>query len=223
MQQKIPTSKMRPYISIILVLFCHMGLLAGLQAQQKSIATIKKELEQSPNPPLYVKTVLKKYFVLDTVGVMRTSGFTGLPDSLAYHGKIKKVYGPYENGKILVQILAKLPNTFNRISQIFIDTSIFTRRIADSLANDILAKIKSGSSSFEDMAVTWSMGGESLTKGDLGWIAAGALVPEIESALRKYEPGVVFKVWTRSGVHILRKNGPPKKDDGFALMMRIFL
>ena len=194
----------------------------SVTAQKKTIAQIKTELEQSPNPPLYVKDVLKKKFVLDTVAVMRTSHFQGLPDSLAYKGKIKKVYGPYDNGKVLVQILAKLPNTFNRISQIFLDTTVYTRRIADSLANDIILRIKNGSTSFEDMAQTFSMGGESVTKGDIGWIATGALLPEMERELRKHKKGEVFKVWTKSGVHIVRKTDV-KQDNGFALMMRILL
>jgi len=191
-------------------------------AQKKTIAQIKEELEKSENPPLYVRDILKKKFVLDTVAVVRTSNFIGLPDSLAYKGKIKKVYGPYENGKILVQILAKLPNTFNRISQIYLDTNIYTKRKADSLSTDIMTRIKDGSASFEDMAQLWSMGGESYTKGDLGWIASGALVPEIERELRKRKKGEIFKVWTKTGVHIVRKTDV-KQDNGFALMMRVFL
>lgn len=194
----------------------------SLRAQKKTIAQIKTELEQSPNPPLYVKDVLKKKFVLDTVAVMRTDAFMGLPDSLAYKGKLRKVYGPYDKGKVLVQVLAKLPNTFNRISQIFIDTTVFTRRKADSLSTEIFNRIKSGTSSFEDEAQLWSMGGESVTKGDLGWIASGALVPEIERELRKRKKGELFKVWTKTGVHIVRKTAT-KQDTGFALMMRVFL
>jgi len=205
---------------ILICSFVFAGIISS--AQQKTIAQIKTELEKSDNPPLYVKDVLKKKFVLDTITVMRTSNFMGLPDSLAYKGKIKKVYGPYDKGKVLVQILAKLPNTFNRISQIFIDTTVFTRRKADSLANDIIMRIKNGSASFEDMAAVWSMGGESVTKGDIGWIATGALLPEMERELRKHKKGDVFKVWTKSGVHIVRKTDV-KQDNGFALMMRIFL
>ena len=206
-----------------LILICLLVFTGTISyAQQKTIAQIKTELEKSDNPPLYVKDVLKKKFVLDTITVMRTSHFMGLPDSLAYKGKIKKVYGPYDKGKVLVQILAKLPNTFNRISQIFIDTTVFTRRKADSLANDIIKRIKNGSASFEDMAAVWSMGGESVTKGDIGWIATGALLPEMERELRKHKKGDVFKVWTKSGVHIVRKTDV-KQDNGFALMMRIFL
>lgn len=192
-------------------------------AQTKTIPVIKRELEASPNPPLYVKQVLRKNFVLDTIGVVRLSGFSGIADSLAYHGKVGKVYGPYQDGKVLVQVLAKIPNTFNRISQIFIDTTVFTRRIADSLSNDILTRIRNGSASFEDMAMTWSMGGEASTRGDLGWIAEGSLVPQIDRELKKHPKGEVFKVWTRQGVHILKKTAEPKQDHGFALMMRVLL
>jgi len=206
-----------------LVLICLLVFAATITiAQKKTIAQIKTELEKSDNPPLYVKDVLKKKFVLDTIAVMRTQNFMGVADSLAYKGKIKKVYGPYDKGKVLVQILAKLPNTFNRISQIFIDTTVFTRRKADSLANDIIMRIKNGSASFEDMAQVWSMGGESVTKGDIGWIATGALLPEMERELRKHKKGEVFKVWTKSGVHIVRKTDV-KQDHGFALMMRVLL
>lgn len=193
-----------------------------LFGQNKTITQIKQELEKSTNPPLYVKDVLKKKFILDTVPIMRTSHFAGLPDSLAYTGKIGKVYGPFDKGRILVQVLAKLPNTFNRVGQIFIDTTVFTRRKADSLANDILTRIRNGSASFEDMASVWSMGGEAPLKGDLGWIAQGAMIPEIEKALRTHKKGDVFKVWTKAGVHIIRKTDT-KQDNGFALLMRVLL
>jgi hypothetical protein len=206
-------------------LFLALLLLAALmsQAQKKTIAQMKMEIEQSTNSPLYVKDILKKKFKLDTISIFRTTHFASIADSLAYHGKVGKVYGPFERGKILVQVLAKLPNTFNRVGQIFLDTTLFTRRFADSLADNIIARIKSGSASFEDMAQTYSMGGEAVSKGDLGWVAAGAMIPQIEKELAKRKKGDVFKVWTPNGLHIIRKSDNPKQDHGFALMMRIFL
>jgi hypothetical protein len=195
----------------------------SLQGQQKSIDVIKKELQASPNPPLYVKQVLKRSFVLDTIAIARLSSFRNILDSIAYHGKIKQVYGPYQDGTVLLQVLAKLPNTFNHIGQIFLDTEIFTPHMADSLSNDILRRIKTGSASFEDMAMTWSMGGESVSKGDLGWIAAGALVPEMEKAINAHKKGDIFKVRTKQGVHIVYKMDNPKKDNGFALLLRVKL
>lgn len=209
------------YKIIVLVAFC-LSITASY-AQKKSIATIKAEMEKSTNSPLYVKDVLKKKFVLDTVSVVRIGHFSGLPDSIAYTGKIGKVYGPYDNGKILVQVLAKIPNTFNKVSQIFIDTSVYTYRKADSLAIDIMVKIKDKRATFEELAQLWSMGGESYTFGDLGWIASGALLPEMEKGLRNHKPGEVFKIWSKTGVHILKKTAPSKQATGFALMMRVFL
>ena len=193
--------------------------------QPKTMAEIKTELEKSPNSPLYVKDILKKKFRLDTVMVTRTSHFTSLADSIAYKGILKKVYGPFtiKGQKFLVQILARLPNTFYRISQIFIDTSVFRYRIADSIGNSILSKLKNHQDSFEHLAQTYSMGGEASTKGDLGWISRGSIIPEMETAIAKRKKGEVFKVWTKAGVHIIKKTSDPKQDTGFVLMLRVIL
>jgi hypothetical protein len=195
------------------------------KSQPKTISEIKSELEKSPNSPLYVKDILKKKFKLDTVVVTNTSHFKSLADSLAYKGVIKKVYGPFtmQGQKFLVQILARLPNTFYKISQIFIDTSVFRYRIADSIGNSILSKLKNHQDSFEHLAQTYSMGGESRTKGDLGWVARGSIIPEIDKQLVKAKKGDVFMVWSPNGMHIIKLTEGPKQDNGVALMMRIFL
>ena len=205
---------------IVLLLFA-----AGpaVLAQKKTVAQIKAELEKATNAPLYVKDVLKKRFVIDTIVIRSTRQFVGLPDSLAYHGKPGKVYGPYNNGKTLVQILAKAPAMFNHPAQIFLDTSIFSKRFADSLSDNIILRIKQGTATFEDMAQTYSMGGEGVTRGDLGWIAQGSLLPQIEKELARRKKGDIFKIWTANGVHIIRKVDNAKEDHGYALMMRVFL
>ena len=200
-----------------LIAACHRGL-----AQKITTAQIKTNLENAQNPIAYARDVLKKQYKLDTIIILNATHFSGIADSLAYTGKIKKVYGPYDK-KFLVQILAKLPNTFNRVSQVFIDTAIFTRRIADSLANSIVDRVKQGTASFEDMAQTYSMGGEGVTRGDLGWIARGAIIPEIDKELAKRKKGDVFKVWTKAGVHVIRKTADSRQDTGFALVMRVML
>src|SRR5882762_9421668 len=150
-------------------------MIAQMQAQAKkfTLPQIKTELEKSPNPVLYAKQILQKRFTIDTIVVTRTRGFNSLADSLAYNGKEKKVYGPYgdKSGRFLVQILTKAPNEFYHVGQIFIDTSVFRPRIADSIGDKILERIKNGSATFEQMAQAYSMGGEAATKGDLGWIA----------------------------------------------------
>jgi hypothetical protein len=193
--------------------------------QPKTISEMKTEIEKSPNSPLYVKDVLKKKFRLDTVVVTRTSHFTTLADSLAYRGILKKVYGPYtiQGQKFLVQILARLPNTFNRISQIFIDTSVFSYHMADSIGKSILTKLKNNQESFERLAQTYSMGGESSTQGDLGWVAKGSIIPAIDKQLAKSKKGDVFMIWSGNGLHIIKMTDGPKQDNGVALMMRIFL
>jgi hypothetical protein len=195
------------------------------QAPKMTVAQMKTELENSPNPVLYAKQILKKRFKIDTIIVTRTTAFHSLADSLAYKGKEKKVYGPYgkKGNQFLVQVLNKAPNLFYRISQIFIDTSVFRYRVADSLGEAILGRLRSGQASFEQMALAYSMGGESATKGDLGWIARGVLLPQIEHEVSVHKKGEVFKLWSPSGLHIIKKTAEPKQDTGFALMMQVFL
>jgi hypothetical protein len=212
----------------MLKIFCLILLTTSFlysYSQQKSISEIKTEIEKSPNSPLYVKDVLKKKFKLDTVVVTSTTHFKGFADSLAYIGVIKKVYGPFtmQGQKFLVQILARLPNKFYRISQIFIDTAVFRYRIADSIGNSILTKLKNHQDSFEHLAQTYSMGGESATKGDLGWVAQGSIIPSIDKKLVTAKKGDVFMVWSPNGLHIIKLTEGPKEDNGVALMMRIFL
>lgn len=194
-------------------------------APPATIRQMKEALEESPNPILYAKQVLKKRFKIDTITINRTSRFDGLADSLAYAGKEKMVYGPFgpKDGRFLVQILSKAPNEFYHISQIFIDTSVFSYRVADSIGNVILKKLKDGTATFEDLARTYDLGSEAGANGDLGWIARGALYPVIEHEVIAHKKGEVFKLWSRAGLNIIRKDDDPKKDTGFTLMMQVFL
>jgi hypothetical protein len=191
----------------------------------KTIPQIKEALEQSPNPVGYAKQILKKRFKIDTIIVSKTKNFDGIADSLAYTGKERKVYGPYgpADGRFLVQLLAKSTNQFYHIGQIFIDTSVFRYRIADSLGNLILQRIKEGKATFEQEAQSYSMGGEAATKGDLGWIARGMMLMTIEHEVLVHKKGDVFMIWSRKGLHIIKKIDDPKQDTGFALMMQVFL
>ena len=205
-------------IGILSLLVCF-----NASAQKMSIAQMKKALDSSTNGPLYAKTVLKKQIVIDTIVIQSLSRFQGVVDSLAYHGKVGKTYGPFAKGKVLVQILAKAPNTFNHVGQIFLDTSVFSKRFADSLATDIIKRIQSGKASFVDMAVTYSMGGKGLVKGDLGWMAAGTMQPQIESSFAKIRKGDLFKIWSKNGLHIVRKMDESKQAPGFVLIMKVLL
>jgi hypothetical protein len=190
-----------------------------------TIRQIKEELEKSPNPILYAKQVLKKQFKIDTVTITQTLHFGGLADSLAYHGKVGKVYGPYgpRDARYLVQVLSKAPNEFYHISQIFIDTSFFSYRIADSIGNVILKKLKEGSATFEDLAKAYALGRDAAAGGDMGWIARGAMFPVIEHEVIAHKKGEAFKLWTRAGLNIIRKDDDPRQDTGFTLIMQVFL
>ena len=192
--------------------------------KSQSVSQIKKELDTTRDPIGYVKYKLKKKYKIDTVTVVSTTSFLGLPDSLAYHGKIGKVYGPFKGGNYLIKVLAKVPNTFYHVSHILIDTSAFSRKFADSLAGNIIKKIKTDSSSFESMARTYSADNASAYKGgDLGWFIRGVMLPQLDEAIAAHKKGDVFKVWTKAGLHVVTIKDNPKKDNGFALLLRVFL
>ncbi|MDX2049166.1 MAG: peptidylprolyl isomerase [Chitinophagaceae bacterium] len=184
---------------------------------------VKADLEKSDNPVAFVKTKLKKKYKIDTVVVTRLNRFMGLADSLAYHGKIRKVYGPFPGENILVQVMQKAPNTFYRASQIFIDTHAIRRNVASNLADTIIKRIKRGETTFDDMARIYSMDGSGQVKGDMGWCARGTIIPSLENAILKRKKGEIFKVWSPYGMHVVKITENAKQDAGFALLLRVIL
>jgi parvulin-like peptidyl-prolyl isomerase len=190
---------------------------------QPNMAKMRSELENAANPIEYVKRKWKKQYKIDTIGIMKLGEYLGPADSIAYNGKVRKVYGPFPDANVLVQILGKAPNNFYHLSQILLDTSILRMKYADSLAGEIVRKVKSKEASFEDMALQHTMDGNGSSGGDMGWIARGFLNPAVEKELLKRRKGDVFKMRGPGGVYIVKIKGGPKTDTGFALMMRVFL
>jgi parvulin-like peptidyl-prolyl isomerase len=203
-----------------LILFTLLGNLA----QAQSVSQIKKELDTTRDPIGYVKYKIKKKYRIDTVTIVSSTSFIGLADSLAYKGKTGKVYGPFKGANYLIKVLAKVPNTFYHVSHILIDTSAFSVKFADSLAGNIIKKIKTDSSSFESMARTYSADNSSASKGgDLGWFIRGVMLQQLDDAIAGHKKGDLFKVWTPAGLHVVTILDNPKKDHGFALLLRVFL
>lgn len=201
-------------------------LFAGsvFSAKSQTIAQIKKILDTTSNPIGFVKYVLKKKFFIDTVTVVSTAQFMGKADSLAYHGKTGKTYGPFKKENILVKILVKAPNTFYHINHILIDTAVFDKGFAESLADSIMTRIKNKTSTFAAQAGTYSADIESAPKGgDLGWFIQGVMLPQLDKELVKHKKGDLFKVWSTSGLHIVSIADNPKEDTGYALLLRVIL
>jgi hypothetical protein len=206
----------------LLFLFLFTAIL--LSAKSQSIAEIKKILDTTQNPIGFVKYVLKKKYFIDTVTVVSTAQFMGKADSLAYHGKTGKVYGPFKKENILVKILMKAPNTFYHIKHILIDTAVFDKGFAESLADSIIWKIKNATSTFAAQAGIYSADYESSSKGgDLGWFIQGVMLPQLDKEMVKHKKGDLFKVWSGSGLHIVTIADNPKEDTGYALLLRVIL
>jgi parvulin-like peptidyl-prolyl isomerase len=198
-------------------------LSTSLGAQGNSIDKMKIELENSADPVAFAKNKIRKKYKIDTVVVTSNKNFLGIADSLAYYGKLRKVYGPFPNNHILLQVIGKAPNTFYRASHIFIDTSKMRKSVASNLADTIIAKVKRGDATFDDMARIYSMDGSGLIKGDLGWRARGTLAPALENAILKRKKGAIFKVYSPFGLHVVKVTETPRQDTGFALFLRIIL
>jgi hypothetical protein len=192
--------------------------------QSQTIAQIKKILDTTSNPIGFVKFVLKKKYFIDTVAVVTTGSFMGKADSLAYKGKTGKTYGPFKGENILVKILYKAPNTFFHVNHIVLDTSTYSKSFATALADTIMEKIQSGRSTFASMASTYSADYSSAVKGgDLGWFVRGIMLPQLDDAIAKHKKGELFTVWTAAGLHIVKIADNPKKDIGYALLLRVIM
>jgi peptidyl-prolyl cis-trans isomerase D len=207
-------------------LFC-LPIFAATVSKAQTIAQIKTELAASKDPLGYVKFKIKKAYKVDTVNIESTSSFINFGDSLAYFGKVGDVYGPFKskNGqKYLLEILGKASNTFYHVSHILLDTSTFQRKFVNALADSIIYKIASGKSTFEEMAITYSSDNVSGSKGgELGWFCRGVMLPQLDAAIQMHKKGDVFKVWTQMGLHIVTLKDNPRKDTGYALMLRVLL
>ncbi len=206
----------KPFLTLLFTV-----LLYSVSGQ--SINQIKKQLDTTRDPIGYVKYVLKKKYRIDSITIVSTSNFMGLADSIAYVGKVGKTYGPFKKDNVLVKVLAKLPNTFYHVSHILLDTSIYKPSFADSISNLIIEKINSGRSDFATQAKVYSADYASSVKGgDLGWFIKGVLLAQLDRELSRRKKGEIFKVWSPSGLHIV-KITDSKKDAGFALMLRVIL
>jgi PPIC-type PPIASE domain len=204
---------------LIVVLLCNF-----FATKAQSISQIKKELEATPDPIGYVKFKLKKKYKIDSIVVVSTANFMGIADSLTYHGKVGKVYGPFKKANYLIKLLFKAPNTFYHVQHIVLDTAVYRVRFAENLADSIMYKINNNVETFAKMASTYSADYQTAIKGgDLGWFVKGIMLPQLDAALTKHKKGELFKVWTQVGLHIVRIVDNPKKDTGYGLLLRVIL
>jgi len=74
------------------------------------------------------------------------------------------------------------------------------------------------------MAGTYSADTGSATKGgDVGWFVKGIMLPQLDQAIASHKKGDLFKVWTPAGLHVVTIKDNPKKDVGFALLLRVIM
>ncbi|HET9056753.1 MAG TPA: peptidylprolyl isomerase [Chitinophagaceae bacterium] len=209
-------------IIVVIVSLVLAGITVSAQNNNARLKQIISELEKSKDPIPIVKKWKKKY-KLDTVSVISPGKYLSLADSIAYTGKIGKVYGPFPGDSILVMIAAKAPNVFYHAAHILFDTITFRKKVSSKMADNFIQQIKNGQAKFEDLARTYNIDGSGETGGDFGLLPRGVLIPELDKEIIKHKKGDIVKVISRNGVHIVKIIENPKKDTGFAIMLRIFL
>jgi len=147
--------------------------------------------------------------------------FSPMIDSMLFNAPVGQVLQPTDDNNMfrifkVVDRQAK-PDSL-RASHILISyagtpvkTATRTREAAEKLADSILNVVQKNSAAFETIAGTMSDDETAKAKkGDLGWFADGAMVPEFNEAVMKGAIGDVKKVETQFGYHIVKVVG--KKD-----------
>ena len=206
----------------LLVAFILGSLISTAHDNAARINQMKAELEKSKDPIALVKKWKKKY-KLDTISVISPGKFLGIGDSLAYTGKVGKAYGPFPNDSIIVLIAGKADNMFYHAAHILLDTISFRKKVSIKMADNLMKQIRSGEKKFEDLAHTYNIDGSGENGGDFGVLPGGVLLRELDREIIKHKKGDLFKVVSRSGVHIVKILENPKKDIGFAIMLRVLL
>lgn len=90
-----------------------------------------------------------------------------------------------------------------------------------SKAEEVLAEVKKGDKSFEDLAKEYSEDGSAADGGDLGYFGKGTMVPEFEQAAFSLGKGEVSDlVQTEYGYHIIKVDDQIKNDAGEITQVR---
>lgn len=92
---------------------------------------------------------------------------------------------------------------------------------AKKKAEDVLAEVKKGDKSFEDLAKEYSGDSTAQDGGDLGYFGKGAMVPEFENAAFALKVGETSDlVLTEYGYHIIKVTDQVKDDAGQVTQVR---
>ncbi len=80
-----------------------------------------------------------------------------------------------------------------RVSYIYLDNNIYTINEIDSLRKLINKKLKAGVK-FSDLALTYSMDGNSKKGGDIGWFQEGQMIKIFEDSIKTHSLGDIYYV-----------------------------
>ena len=112
---------------------------------------------------------------------------------LRKEGDIDVFYDAEIENKFAVKVLKKDSILNYRVSYIFLDNSVYSKKAIDSLRAIILKKIKKGES-FNELAIKYSMDGNAKNGGDLWWFEEKQMIDVFEKEVKNHKKGDVYKV-----------------------------
>jgi len=126
-------------------------------------------------------------------------------DSFLLNGVKDSYIGPIQvNGQKYVYLIKDVISTYKmRAGQILIDPINTSESGVDSIAKEILVKLKNGSS-FDEMCKKYSYSDNSKHECDLGWFMSGEMVKMFEQAVLEHKKGDIFRVKSEFGTHIVK-------------------
>jgi peptidyl-prolyl cis-trans isomerase D len=175
-----------------------------LKAAKESIIKTTEEFRAATNDSLFVAQNSDAPF---DASFKKRGSFSPNVDSLIFNSAIGTLIGPYQenNGYKIAKLTAvkMMPDSVNARHILLKVADANAKDAVMKTADSLKAAIKSGSN-FAVLATLFSTDdGSKIKGGDLGWFAAGMMVPEFNDACFNGKKGDVTIVQTQFGIHII--------------------
>jgi len=177
---------------------------ADTASSREAVAKLVEGLRTAPSDSTYIAI---------NNGVLENTykGKSALPPSIAdtlMRAATGSVVGPYLDGGAwtIAKILDKkvVPDSVRARHILLPKSDPTAEKTIDSLKN----LIQGGKARFDSLAVQFSQDGSRSKGGDLGWFAAGRMVPEFNAVcFYEGEQGKLYKVQTQFGWHLIEITG----------------
>lgn len=171
---------------------------------QTNIISIKEYNIENKLDSFETKVIENHFTTLVILG-KDSSSINPKIDSLLFNGQKNTYIGPvHYNGYKSIYLIKEVVATYKmRVGQIYINPISKSDLEVDSIAKEILLRVKNGSS-FDSMCKKYSHNYRDRYECDLGWFNSGEMIKEFELAVLDHKKGDVFQVKTTFGTHVVK-------------------